>query len=127
MAVFGEALPTPANPSLPVVPGAPRLTQASGTLLREIRILDEYGDQRPIFIPSERPLTVFVDKRELVTLMTLGAIPELLVLGYLRNQRLIDRVDQIESITVDWDVAAAAVRTRGGLPDLEIAHRRAAS
>jgi FdhD protein len=63
-------------------------------------------------------LTVFVDKRELVTLMTLGAMPELLVLGYLRNQRLIDRLDQVESITVDWDVSAAAVRTRNGLPDL---------
>jgi FdhD protein len=63
-------------------------------------------------------LTVFVDKRELVTLMTLGAMPELLVLGYLRNQRLIDRLDQVESITVDWDVSAAAVRTRHGLADL---------
>ena len=101
------------------VPGAPRLTQARGELLREIRILDEYGEQRSILIPSERPLTVFVDKRELVTLMTLGAIPELLVLGYLLNQRLIERVDQIESITVDWDVAAAGVSTHGGLNDLE--------
>jgi FdhD protein len=101
------------------VPGAPRLTQARGELLREIRILDEYGEQRTIPIPSERPLTVFVDKRELVTLMTLGAIPELLVLGYLLNQRLVERVDQIESITVDWDVAAAGVSTRGGLKDLE--------
>lgn len=104
---------------LPQVPNAPRLTQARGVLLREISILDEYGDRRSISIPSERPLTVFVDKRELVTLMTLGAIPELLVLGYLRNQRLIESVEQIESITVDWDVAAAAVRTRGGLVDLE--------
>jgi formate dehydrogenase assembly factor FdhD len=40
-------------------------------------------------IPAERALTVYVDKRELVTLMTLGAHPELLVLGYLRNQRLV--------------------------------------
>jgi FdhD protein len=101
------------------VPGAPRMTRARGELLREIRILDEYGEQRTIPIPSERPLTVFVDKRELVTLMTLGAIPELLVLGYLLNQRLVERVDQIESITVDWDVAAAGVSTRGGLKDLE--------
>jgi FdhD protein len=101
------------------VPGAPRLTQARGELLREIRIVDEYGARRAILIPSERPLTVFVDKRELVTLMTLGALPELLVLGYLRNQRLIEQLEQVESITVDWDVSAAAVRTRGGLVDLE--------
>ena len=64
-------------------------------------------------------LTVYVDKRELVTLMTLGAEPELLVLGYLRNQRLVKDVTDIESITVDWDVGAAAVRTRTGIEDIE--------
>jgi FdhD protein len=101
------------------VPGAPRLTQATGTLLREIQIVDEYGERRTIPIPAERPLTVFVDKRELVTLMTLGACPELLVLGYLRNQRLVGAVDEIESITVDWDVGAAAVKTRTGIADIE--------
>jgi FdhD protein len=58
---------------------------------------------------------VFVDKRELVTLMTLGAAPELLVLGYLRNQRLVDSVADLDSITVDWDVHAAAVKTRAGI------------
>jgi FdhD protein len=47
--------------------------------------------------------------------MTLGAAPELLVLGYLRNQRLVDSVDDIDSITVDWDVDAAAVKTRAGI------------
>lgn len=88
-------------------------------LTREITIVDEYGDARVIHIPDERALTVYVDKRELVTLMTLGAMPELLVLGYLRNQRLIERIEQVESITVDWDVGAAAVRTRGTVPDIE--------
>ena len=119
MSVTGDTQPLAAAP-WPQLPGAPRLTQARGELLREIRILDEYGAQRCILIPSERPLTVFVDKRELVTLMTLGAMPELLVLGYLRNQRLIERIDQVISITVDWDVAAAAVHTHGGLADLEL-------
>jgi FdhD protein len=46
--------------------------------------------------------------------MTLGQQPELLTLGYLRNQRLIDTPQAVESITVDWDVEAAAVATRGG-------------
>ena len=101
------------------LPGAPRLTQAQGTLLREITIQDEYGDRRIIHIPVERPLTVFVDKRELVTLMTLGASPELLVLGWLINQRLVESVAEVESVTVDWDVSAAAVRTRAGIADLE--------
>ena len=107
------------------VPGAPRLTSAIGELLREISILDEYGERRTLHIPAERPLTVFVDKRELVTLMTLGACPELLVLGYLLNQRLVADVTEVESITVDWDVGAAAVKTHGGIADLaaKTAHR----
>ncbi len=103
---------------LPPVAGAPMLTAAAAPLLRNIEVLDEYGERRHIPIPAERPLTVFVDKRELVTLMTLGASPELLVLGWLRNQRLIDSVTEVESITVDWDVGAAAVKTHEGLHDV---------
>jgi FdhD protein len=114
-----EALQPAATTQRPVVDGAPRLTQARSGLLREISILDECGERRTIPIPVERPLTVFIDKRELITLMTLGAMPELLVLGYLRNQRLIENVGQVESITVDWEVDAAAVRTHAGLPDLD--------
>jgi len=91
------------------------LTSASAPLTQGISALDEYGAVRQISIPAERALTVFVDRRELVTLMTLGAAPELLVLGYLRNQRLVESVDDIESITVDWDVQAAAVKTRAGI------------
>jgi FdhD protein len=97
----------------------PRLTQARAPLTQEISVLDEFGARRSITIPAERALTVFVDKRELVTLMTLGAEPELLVLGYLRNQRLVDAVEDIESITVDWEVAAAAVQTRAGIERFE--------
>jgi FdhD protein len=107
------------TPAWQPVPGAPRLTQASVGLLREIEVMDECGERRSIHIPAERPLTVFVDKRELVTLMTLGACPELLVLGWLRNQRLVDDVTEVESITVDWDVGAAAVKTHRGLVDVQ--------
>ncbi len=92
-----------------------RLTAASAPLTQLVQAQDEFGVTRSIAIPAERALTVFVDKRELVTLMTLGAAPELLVLGYLRNQRLVDAVADVESITVDWDVNAAAVRTRRGI------------
>ena len=93
----------------------PRLTSASAPLVHAVEARDEFGETRQVSIPAERPLTVFVDRRELVTLMTLGAAPELLVLGYLRNQRLVESVDDIESITVDWDVDAAAVKTRAGI------------
>lgn len=96
-----------------------RLTQASAPLMQTIAVRDEFGAEREIAIPAERALTVFVDKRELVTLMTLGAAPELLVLGYLRNQRLVSSLDDIESITVDWDVGAAAVKTRHGIDQIE--------
>ena len=108
-----------ASPSHQPVPGAPRLTAACGTLLREVPVIDEYGERRNIHIPAERPLTVFVDRRELVTLMTLGASPELLVLGYLCNQRLITAASEVESITVDWEVDAAAVKMHAGIADLE--------
>ena len=97
----------------------PHLTAAAAPLTHAIDVLDEFGAMRRIAIPAERALTVFVDKRELVTLMTLGAAPELLVLGYLRNQRLVERLDDIESITVDWDVQAAAVKTRAGIEDFD--------
>ena len=92
-----------------------RLTSAAAPLTHEIEGRDEFGAVRSIAIPAERALTVFVDKRELVTLMTLGAAPELLVLGYLRNQRLVDSASDIESISVDWEVGAAAVNTRAGI------------
>lgn len=100
--------------ALEPVPFAPRLSAASCEPLREISIVDENGNHRPIQVPVERPLTIFVDGREIVTLMTLGANPEMLVLGYLRNQRLIAEAAAIESITVDWNSSAAAVTTRAG-------------
>ena len=97
----------------------PRLTMAQAPLTREISVVNEFGEAVVVSIPAERALTVYVDKRELVTLMTLGAFPELLVLGFLRNQRLVASVDEIESITVDWDVGAAAVKTRHGIDHIE--------
>lgn len=97
----------------------PYLTRAQAPLTCEIDAVNEYGEVQKVAIPAERALTVYVDKRELVTLMTLGAHPELLVLGYLRNQRLVREVGEIESITVDWDVGAAAVKTRHGIADVE--------
>jgi FdhD protein len=104
---------------MPSPTSLPRLTLAQAPLTCEIEAVNEYGERYPVFIPAERALTVYVDKRELVTLMTLGAHPELLVLGYLRNQRLVSSVHDIESITVDWDVGAAAVKTRHGIDDIE--------
>ena len=97
----------------------PQLTQARAPLTRAIEVMNEHGVRETISIPAERDLTVYVDKRELVTLMTLGAHPEWLVLGYLLNQRLIASVDEVESITVDWEVNAASVKTRQGIDRIE--------
>ena len=97
----------------------PQLTQARAPLTREVEVMNEHGQREVISIPAERDLTVYVDKRELVTLMTLGAHPEWLVLGYLLNQRLIASIDEIESVTVDWDVNAVSVKTRHGIDRIE--------
>ena len=97
----------------------PRLTQSRAPLTHTIAVVNEFGDSQSLEIPSERALTVYVNKQELVTLMTLGAQPEWLVLGYLLNQRLIQNVRDIESVTVDWEVGAAAVKTYAGIANLK--------
>ena len=88
-------------------------------MTREVSAVNEFGEPATVSIPAERALTVYVDKRELVTLMTLGAHPELLVLGFLRNQRLLQSAQEVHSITVDWDVGAAAVKTHHGVNDIQ--------
>ena len=104
-------------------PVLPRITQAQAELTRRIDVVNEHGVREQASIPAERALTVYVDKREIVTLMTLGAHPELLVLGYLRNQRLVGDVSEVESVTVDWEAGedgagVAAVKTHQGIADL---------
>ena len=92
---------------------APRLSESGGQLLREVEVLDETGERRKLHVPIERPMTIVIDGRELVTLMTLGARPELLTLGYLRNQRVIAEVREVESITVEWSSNLSTVVRRG--------------
>lgn len=81
--------------------------------------VDEYGEARAGDIAGEQPLTLYIDKREVVTLMTLGTHPELLVLGYLRGQRLVPCLESVHSIQVDWETEACAVTTFDGIGDLE--------
>jgi FdhD protein len=97
----------------------PQLSHAHAHLTHEVTAVDEKGRHSLIQIPAERPLTVYVDKRELVTLMTLGGAPEALTLGYLRNQRLVRSIDEVVSVQVDWSVDAVAVVTRSGIADVE--------
>lgn len=92
----------------------PLLTDAGLAPTWQVAAMDEYGEPREIQIAGERPLTVYLDRREIVTLMTLGGHPEALVLGYLRNQGLVTHVEDIKAVQVDWDVDAASVTTYGG-------------
>jgi len=97
----------------------PLLSDAQARLTHEVEALDERGRRSTLSIPAERPLTVYVDKRELVTLMTLGGAPEALTLGYLRNQRLVRSIEEVVSVQVDWSVDAVAVVTRNGIQGVE--------
>ncbi|BDX21109.1 sulfurtransferase FdhD [Polynucleobacter sp. TUM22923] len=96
-----------------------QMSNASVPLVHEVQIMDEAGRLKTTHIPGERPLTIYLDKREVVTLMTLGSAPEALVLGYLRNQRLVESPDDIESIQVDWETDSAAVKTHRSTVDID--------
>ena len=97
----------------------PQITQATRPLTFTVDARNERGENIPTEIAGEHPLTLYVDKREIVTLMTLGAAPEALAIGYLRNQRLVANIEEIVSVQVDWDVDAVAVTTRNGIADLD--------
>jgi len=97
----------------------PEMTDEGINRLHTTTVIDEFGEQRELSLTGERPLTIYLDKREIVTLMTMGAQPELLTLGYLRNQGLVEKIEDIKAIQVDWDVEAVAVTTRQARTDLD--------
>jgi len=90
----------------------PQLTNAAKPATFEVEAYNERGEMVPTSIAGEHPLTLYLDKREIVTLMTLGHAPEALAIGYLRNQRLVDAVEDIAAVQVDWETASVAVTTR---------------
>lgn len=98
------------------MPARPRLTDAGLAPTHGVEAVDEYGRAREVQIAGERPLTLYVDEREIVTLMTLGTHPEALTLGYLRNQRFIEDLAEIEAVEVRWETEASRVTTRHGVP-----------
>jgi len=100
-------------------PYRPQITRASRPLTFTVEARNERGETLPTDIAGEHPLTLYVDKREIVTLMTLGAAPEALAIGYLRNQRLVGSIEEILAVQVDWDVNSVVVTTRNGLADLD--------
>jgi FdhD protein len=90
----------------------PKLTNAAKPATYEVEAYNERGEMVPTAVAGEHPLTLYVDKREIVTLMTLGHAPEALAIGYLRNQRLVSSIADIRAVQVDWETDSVAVVTR---------------
>ena len=100
-------------------PYQPLLTNAGLHSTSEVIALNEYNEAVEGHIAVERALTVYLDKREIVTLMTLGNYPELLILGWLHNQRIITDIEQIKAIQVDWETESVAITTHAGVKNLD--------
>lgn len=97
-----------------MISGGPKLSRRRLSPSHAVEARDEQGDTREVRVAGERPLTLFIDDRELITLMTLGTRPEELALGYLRNQRLFDDINDIASVETDWDRERVDITTRDG-------------
>jgi FdhD protein len=89
----------------------PQLTNAARPATYQVEAVNERGEMVPTSIAGEHPLTLYLDKRELVTLMTLGHAPEALAIGFLRNQRLVAAIEDIDAVQVDWETDSVAVTT----------------
>jgi FdhD protein len=95
------------------------LSHAARPATFNVPATNEHGEREEIAIAGEHPLTLYVDRQEILTIMTLGAAPEALAIGYLLNQRLIESVEELASVQVDWETDACAITTRNGLRGLE--------
>ena len=85
-------------------PDDPRLTA-------EVRGIDQNGERVTTSVSVERPLTLFLNSREIVTMMTIGDYPDYLAVGYLRNQNMLHDDDEITGIDYDDDINTIVVRT----------------
>lgn len=81
-------------------------------LYQDLEALDHTGSLISAPIIEERPLTVFLNSREIVTLMTIGDYPDLLAVGYLFNQNMLPNADEITAIDYDEDIETIVVRTK---------------
>jgi FdhD protein len=85
-------------------PGDPRLTVA-------VTGLDHEGRDFEVRVITERPLTLFLNSQEVVTMMTIGDYPEYLAVGYLLNQNMLRPEDEIVGIDHDAEIDTVVVRT----------------
>ena len=80
-------------------------------LTESIDCLNESGENIKLPVVKEIPLTIYLNKQEIVTAMTLGDMPDLLAVGYLLNQNMLKRDDVISGIDYDGDLQVVIVRT----------------
>ena len=80
-------------------------------LTETIDCINENGKQIQLPVVKEIPLTIYLNKQEIVTAMTLGDMPDLLAVGYLLNQNMLKRDDVISEINYDDDLQVVIIRT----------------
>ena len=80
-------------------------------LTRPVTGLDQNGDAADLSVVEERPLTIFLNRREIVTAMTIGDYPELLALGFLTNQGMLSDEDEVNGVDFDEELETVVVRT----------------
>ncbi|KJZ23178.1 formate dehydrogenase accessory sulfurtransferase FdhD [Tritonibacter mobilis] len=85
-------------------PGNPRLT-------RKVTGVDHLGQEAEISVVEERPLTIYLNRQEIVTAMTIGDYPEYLALGFLKNQGMLSADDVVTRVDYDEEVETVVVRT----------------
>lgn len=81
-------------------------------LTRVVTGTDHTGAQTTISVVEERPLTIYLNSREIVTAMTIGDYPEYLALGFLRNQGMLVDGDIITGVDYDEELEVVVVRTK---------------
>ena len=81
------------------------------SLTETIECLNESGENIKLPVVREIPLTIYLNKQEIVTAMTLGDMPDLLAVGYLLNQNMLKRDDIISEIDYDEDLQVVIIRT----------------
>lgn len=105
MQLTTDPVPDPASDYLIAPdPTAARLT-------RRVAGHDEHGQPVEIAVVEERPLTIFLNSREIVTAMTIGDYPDYLALGFLKNQGMLSGADDVVGVDYDEDIDTVVVRT----------------
>jgi FdhD protein len=97
---------TPPEPDYLIAPDP-----AAVRLTRAVTGIDHTGAETRISVVEERPLTIFLNRQEIVTAMTIGDYPEYLAIGFLRNQGMLADGEQITAVDYDEELETVVVRT----------------